>query len=103
MNTLDGYSSVLSVILSSKGNEEIGGELTDLLGFENFDLISMLIEKRDIIQDQCRAIEENLKTEKSAQNYQQKNRDVNRPGIGVNVQIVNQKRGKGGKFAKVNN
>ena len=42
---------MLSVILSNKRNEEIQEELMDLVGFENIELCSQLIEKRELIQE----------------------------------------------------
>ena len=73
--------------------------LISLVGFENLELCGQLIEKRELIQEQCRSIEENLKKEKSASNYKPKNFDVSRPGVGVSVEHV-QVRGKG-KHRKV--
>ena len=40
-------------------------ELMDLVGDANFELCLQLIEKREIIQEQCRGIEEKLKVEKN--------------------------------------
>ena len=93
------------MILSNKRAEEIQMELMDLVGDANFELCLQLIEKREIIQEQCRGIEEKLKVEKNAQSYQTvSQRDVNRPGIGVNVEFVHGGGGrKGRKPQKVNN
>ena len=99
LTSIDGYANLLSIILSNKRSEEIQEELISLVGFENLELCGQLIEKRELIQDQCRGIEENLKKEKSASNYKPKNFDVSRPGVGVSVEHV-QVRGKG-KHRKV--
>ena len=53
------------MILSNKRAEEIQMELMDLVGDANFELCLKLIEKREIIQEQCRGIEEKLKVEKN--------------------------------------
>ena len=65
LNTIDGYANLLSIILSSKKSEEIQEELLSLVGFENIEMCTQLIEKRDLIQEQCRGIEETLKAEKA--------------------------------------
>ena len=85
LSTIDGCANLLSIILSNKRAEEIQDELLSLVGFENIELCQELIQKRDLIQEQCKNIEENLKKEKQAQDYRPKNFDVNRPGVGVTV------------------
>lgn len=49
-------------------------------------------------------MEETIKKDKNATNYKPKNFDVNRPGIGVTVEHVTSKSGKGKnrKFVNVN-
>lgn len=84
MNTIDAYASLLSIILSSRKSEEIQEELINLVGFENIELCLQLIERRELIQEQCKGVEETLKQEKNASNYKPKNFDVNRP-VGVTV------------------
>lgn len=101
LNSLDGYASLLSVILSNKRNEEIQEELMDLVGFQNIDLCGKLIEKREIIQEQCRDIETDLKSERTASSYKPKNMDVNRPGVGISVEHKQVKK-KGKRFTEVN-
>lgn len=49
LNTIDGYANLLSIILSSKKSEEIQEELLSLVGFENIEMCTQLIEKRDLI------------------------------------------------------
>ena len=92
----------MAIVLSNKRSEEIQEEIIDLVGFENFELVSQLIERRELIQEQCKGIEEHLKAEKNASSYKPKNYDVNRPGIGVSVEIVHVK-GKGKNRKAVNN
>ena len=69
LNSIDGYANLLSVILSKQKNEEIQEELISLVGFENIELSMQLIEKRELIQQQCRDIEEKIKAEKNASGY----------------------------------
>ena len=61
LNTIDGYASLLNVLLSQKKNEEIQDEIMGLVGDHNFEMVFALFEKRDLIKEQCRSIEENLK------------------------------------------
>ena len=75
--------------------------MIELAGFENLELCSQLIEKRELIQDQCRNLEENMKQEKNTSSYKPKNMDVNAPRIGVSVEIVHVK-GKGKNRRPVN-
>lgn len=51
LNTADAYVNLLNILLTSKKNEEIQGELLDLVGFHNFELLEKLIERRDIIKE----------------------------------------------------
>lgn len=103
LTTIDGYASLLSIILSNKRSEEIQEELITLVGFENIELCQQLIEKREIIQEQCKGIEEGLRKEKAQQDYRGKNFDVSRPGVGVSVEHVRVRgRGRHGKPVNVN-
>ena len=47
-------------MLSSKKNEEIQGELLDLVGFHNFEMLEHLISKREIIREHCKNMMEKL-------------------------------------------
>ena len=94
LNSIDGYANLLSIVLSQKKNEEIQEELLDLVGVHNFELLSQLIEKRDLIKEQCKSIEENLKKEKAHETYRPKNFDVGVNKVGVQVDIQT---GTGGK------
>lgn len=46
LNSTDAYANLLQMVLSQKKNEEIQDELLDLVGYDNFELLSQLIEKR---------------------------------------------------------
>jgi hypothetical protein len=53
LNSTDAYANLLQIVLSNKKDEEIQNELLDLVGFENFELLSQLIEKRTFIKEYC--------------------------------------------------
>lgn len=75
---------MLSIVLSNKKNEEIQDELLDLVGFDNFELLSQLIEKRTFIQEYCGQIKEKLESEKARDDlYKSKNFDMPRGHVGV--------------------
>lgn len=54
MSTTDAYANLLTIIVSPKKNEEIQEELLELVGFHNFEMLGMFIEKRDLIKEYCR-------------------------------------------------
>lgn len=56
LNSTDAYANLLQIVLSSKKDEEIQDELLDLVGFDNFELLQQLIEKRPFIQEFCSSI-----------------------------------------------
>ena len=66
------------------------------MGFENIELCSQLIEKRELIKEQCKSIEENISKQKiqNRTNTTQNMDFGNRGGVGVSVEFVT---GKGGK------
>jgi hypothetical protein len=49
LNSTDAYANLLSIILTTKRNEEIQEELLDLVGFDNLELLTQLLEKRAFI------------------------------------------------------
>jgi hypothetical protein len=51
-------------LLTPKKSEEIQEDLLSLVGFHNFELLEKLIERRDIIKDQCKGILEKMQVEK---------------------------------------
>jgi hypothetical protein len=53
LNSTDAYANLLTIVLSQKKNEEIQDELLDLVGFDNFELLSQLMEKREFIKEYC--------------------------------------------------
>ena len=63
LNNADAYVNLLNIILSNKRNEEIQEELLDLVGFINFELLEKLIDRRDIIKEQCKGIHEKMQAE----------------------------------------
>jgi len=67
------------------------------VGFENIELCENLIEKRALIQEQCKGIEENLKQEKSSRDYKPHNFEFSKPQVGVTVEHVQVRAGKNGK------
>ena len=50
LNSTDAYANLLNIVLSTKKNEEIQEELLDLVGYDNFELLTYLLEKRAFIQ-----------------------------------------------------
>jgi len=53
LNSTDAYANLLQITLSAKKNEEIQDELLDLVGYDNFELLSQLLEKRQFIKEYC--------------------------------------------------
>lgn len=49
LNSTDAYANLLSIVLSPKKNEEIQEELLDLVGYDNLELLSQILEKRAYI------------------------------------------------------
>ena len=88
LNTPHAVVNLLNIILTSKKNEEIQEELLDLVGYHNFELLGKLIEKRDIIKEQCKSINEKLQVQSQSTNYKGKNMDsISAPGSSVTVTI----------------
>ncbi len=56
LNSADAYVSLLNIVLSPKKNEEIQEDLLSLVGYHNFDFLTQLIEKREIIREQCKGL-----------------------------------------------
>jgi hypothetical protein len=53
LNSTDAYANLLSIVLTTKKNEEIQEELLDLVGYDNLELLTQLLEKRLFIQEYC--------------------------------------------------
>ena len=51
LNSTDAYANLLSIVLTTKKNEEIQEELLDLVGYDNLELLTQLLEKRAFIQE----------------------------------------------------
>ena len=76
LNTADAFVNLLNILLTPKKNEEIQEDLLSLVGFHNFELLEKLIERRDIIKDQCKGILEKMQTDKLGTDYKGKNMDM---------------------------
>jgi hypothetical protein len=50
LNSTDAYANLLQILLSRKSDAEIQEDLLDLVGFENIELMTELMEKRDFIK-----------------------------------------------------
>jgi hypothetical protein len=86
LNTPHAVVNLLNIILTQKKNEEIQDELLDLVGYHNFELLEKLIEKRDIIKEQCKSINEKLTSQAQGSNYKGKNMvSISAPGSSVTV------------------
>ena len=73
------------------------------MGFHNFELLEKLIEKREIIKEQCKGINEKLSQQSQANNYKGKNMD-HAPGSSVTVTYkTGGKKGKGPKAPPAEN
>lgn len=97
LNSTDAYANLLSIVLSPKKNEEIQEELLDLVGYDNLELLSQLLEKRAYIQEYCGQVQSRLQSEKAKDDaYKSKNFDLPRGNIGVTVEF----RKKGVKSGK---
>ena len=69
--------------------------MLDLVGFHNFELLEKLFERRDIIREQCKAINERMQEEKQQMdNYRPKNMNSAPTTIGVVVEKGGPKKGK---------
>jgi hypothetical protein len=98
LNTADAYVNLLNILITSKKNEEIQNELLDLVGFHNFELLEKLIERREIIKEQCKLIHEKMQQEKQGSDYKGKNMDlINAPGATVSISYEKPGGKKGGK------
>ncbi len=53
LNSTDAYANLLSIVLTTKKNEEIQEELLDLVGYDNLEILTQLLEKRVFIQEYC--------------------------------------------------
>ena len=60
LSTADAYVNLLNILLTTKKNEEIQEELLDLVGYHNFELLEQLIDRREIIRDQVKGINEKM-------------------------------------------
>lgn len=99
LNTADAYVSLLNIVLSVKKNEEIQEDLLGLVGYHNLDFLSQLIEKRDIIREQCKGLQEKMQIEKAGTDYKGKNMDlITGPTSSVSIQYkeAGGKKGKKG-------
>ena len=50
LHNADSYISLLNTVTSTKSDDEIQGELLDLVGFHNFTLLGELLSKREAIK-----------------------------------------------------
>jgi hypothetical protein len=96
LNSTDAYANLLQHVLSPQKDEEIQNELLDLVGFDNFELLQQLIEKRAFIKEYCQSITQQLQQDKQREDsYRHKNFDMPRgQGVGVSV-IINKGNNKG--------
>jgi len=97
LNSTDAYANLLSIVLTTKKNEEIQEELLDLVGYDNLELLTGLLEKRVFIQEYCGSVQARISSEKAKDDaYKGKNFDMPRGHIGVAVEF----RKKGAKPGK---
>ena len=97
LNSTDAYANLLTIVLSPKKNEEIQEELLDLVGYDNLELLTQLLEKRAFIQEYCGQVRAKISAEKAKDDaYKGKNFDLPRGNIGISVEF-RQKGGKAGK------
>ena len=74
INNIDAFANLLNIVTSNKKDEEIQGELLDLVGFHNFELLEAIMRKRQYIKEHIKNLNERLQTEKTASiNYKGKN------------------------------
>jgi hypothetical protein len=74
-----------------------------LVGFHNFELLEKLIERREIIREQCKGILEKMQVEKQGTDYKGKNMDMLQgPSSSVTIQYAQKKGKKGAGGAKYN-
>ena len=66
LHTSDSYINLLNIIISSKSDEDIQGELLDLVGFHNFELLEKMIQKRDAIKIYTSTVQENVKSQQQS-------------------------------------
>jgi hypothetical protein len=105
LNTADAFVNLLNIILTPKKNEEIQEDLLSLVGYHNFEFLEKLIERREIIKEQCKGILEKMQVEKQGTDYRGKNMDIiSGPSSSVTFQYATKKSGKkgGGGGAKYN-
>jgi hypothetical protein len=106
LNTADAFVNLLNIILTPKKNEEIQEDLLSLVGYHNFEFLEKLIERREIIKEQCKGILEKMQVEKQGTDYRGKNMDIiSGPSSSVTIQYATKKSGKkggGGGGAKYN-
>ena len=104
LNTADAYVTLLNLILSNKKNEDIQEDLLNLVGYLNFGFLYQLIEKREIIKEQCKGLLEKMQTEKVGTDYKGKNMDlISGPTSSVSIQYKDaSKKKKGGGGQKYN-
>ena len=88
LNSTDAYANLLSIMLTTKKNEEIQEELLDLVGYDNLELLSQLLEKRAFIQEYCGQVQARIQSDKAKNDaYKGKNFDLPRGNIGVSVEF----------------
>lgn len=87
LNNPDAFLNLLNIILSNKRNEEIQEELLDLVGFQNLELLEQLLDKRELIKEHCKNVNEKLMQEKQqTDSYRPKNMGLPAVSIGVRVE-----------------
>ena len=96
---IDAYANLLSIIMTSKKDDEIQGELIELVGFNNFEFLGQILDKREYIKDLCKSLTEKIQLDKQTnQNYKPKNMSTHTSlGVAVEVKDKKGKKGKGGK------
>ena len=86
--------TILSILLSDKGNDQIQEELFENIGFEKIDMITELISKREYIQGYCEVLSKEINREKKNQNT---GHNPYQYSTGVTVTYNNNRKGKKGK------
>jgi hypothetical protein len=100
LNSSAVIESVLEVLLSDSVDDMIQGKLLDLIGYERFDMLIELIEKRKFIQSYCRALSYEISKEKKGQKVGPNPTSV---GIGVSVIFGDRKKNRNKKGNKGQN
>lgn len=97
LNRPEVTSAVLELLLSNKTDEEIQGDLMDLLGSERFEMLIDLIGKRKYIQDYCDSLAKSILNDKRKQNT---GHNPHQYSVGVSVSFGDSKGKKGKKKPK---